>query len=289
MLGRWIQRRKAQGVIGLNQRNIELIYPHNQRKHYSLADDKVEGKTLLHEHRIMCANTYAVIRNVSQIQRYWEEVRLQESLVLKPARGCGGGGILLLRKDEEGQWRSSGKIISEKDIRQHITQILSGVYSMASSDTCLIEECLVPDPFFAEIYPEGVPDFRIITLKGKPLMAMLRMPTSKSDGKANLHQNGVGIGVDMETGTLTQVYDGKRYTDHHPDNEVPVRGRRIPYWFTMLDLARMTAKAFPLEYLGIDLVLDKNKGPLVMEVNVRPGLGIQLVNQQGLMTAINKQ
>jgi alpha-L-glutamate ligase-like protein len=288
MLFSFFKRRKAQGVVGLNQRNIELIYPNNERKHYRLADDKVEAKNILHANRIMCAKTYAVIDRVSDIQTKWAKVQQFESLVLKPARGCGGGGIKILKKDNKGQWWSSGRQTSDKEVQQHITQTLCGVYSMASSDTCLIEECLVPDPFFAEIYPEGVPDFRIITLKGKPLMAMLRMPTSKSDGKANLHQKGVGIGVDMDRGTLTQVYDGKRYTDHHPDNVVPVKGRKIPYWFTMLEIARLTAQAFPLDYLGIDLVLDKNKGPLVMEVNVRPGLGIQLVNRTGLMTTIKE-
>ena len=119
-------------------------------------------------------------------------------------------------------------------------------------------------------------------------MAMLRMPTSKSEGKANLHQNGVGIGVNMKNGTLTQVYDGKRYTDYHPDNEVEVNGKKIPYWFTMLQLAKKTAQAFPLDYLGIDLVIDKIKGPQIMEVNVRPGLGIQLVNKCGLQSTLKQ-
>ena len=118
-------------------------------------------------------------------------------------------------------------------------------------------------------------------------MAMLRMPTSKSDGKANLHQKGVGIGVDMKWGTLTQVYDGKSYSNHHPDNTAPINGKKIPYWFSMVQLAKKTAEAFPLEYLGIDLVIDKIKGPQIMEVNVRPGLGIQLVNKCGLQSTLS--
>ncbi|MET1259051.1 sugar-transfer associated ATP-grasp domain-containing protein [Flagellimonas sp. DF-77] len=286
MLGKLFQVRNPKGVVGLNRRNIELIYPHNQREHYTLADDKVKAKMLLHEHGIACARTYAVIERISEIKTKWAALQDHSTLVIKPAKGCGGGGIKILRKNAKGHWQSSGNTMTDAQIFQHITGIISGLFSMANTDACLIEECIVPHPFFAEIYDEGVPDFRIITLKGKPLMAMLRMPTSKSDGKANLHQNGVGIGVDMAKGTLTQVYDGKRYTLHHPDNSNQVFGMQIPFWFTMLQLARKTAKAFPLEYLGIDLVIDKVKGPQIMEVNVRPGLGIQLVNQQGLANCL---
>ncbi|MEM1336286.1 MAG: sugar-transfer associated ATP-grasp domain-containing protein [Bacteroidota bacterium] len=286
MLKKMFRVNNPLGVVGLNRRNIEFIYPHNQREHYTLADDKVKAKCILHENNIACASTFAVIERISQIKTLWAGLQHHSALVLKPARGCGGGGIKILKKDKNGQWQSSGKILTNAEIFQHITRIISGVYSMVSSDVCLIEECIVPHPFFAGIYDEGVPDFRIITLKGKPLMAMLRMPTSKSDGKANLHQNGVGIGVDMKQGTLTQVYDGKTYSDHHPDNACSVNGIKIPYWFTMLQLAKETAGAFPLEYLGIDLVIDRNKGPQIMEVNVRPGLGIQLVNKCGLRSTL---
>ncbi|MEO0570606.1 MAG: sugar-transfer associated ATP-grasp domain-containing protein [Bacteroidota bacterium] len=286
MLSRFFQIRNPKGVIGLNRRNIKLIYPHNERKYYILADDKVKAKMILHKNGIACARTYAVIERISDIKSVWGKLQEHRTLVIKPAKGCGGGGIKILKKTKSGVWQSSGKTLTDAQIFQHITSILSGLFSMASSDACLIEECIIPHPFFAEIYDEGVPDFRIITLKGKPLMAMLRMPTSKSDGKANLHQRGVGIGVDMKSGTLTHVYDGKRYSNHHPDNEKMVFGKRIPYWFTMLQLSKKTAQAFPLDYLGIDLVIDKIKGPQIMEVNVRPGLGIQLVNKCGLQSTI---
>lgn len=286
MLQKWFQIKNPKGVIGLNRRNIEFIYPHNQRKDYILADDKVKTKMILHENKIACARTYAVIERISDIKSRWAELQHHSALVIKPARGCGGGGIKILRKGTHGRWESSGKIVSDTQVFQHLTGVISGLYSMASQDVCLIEECIVPHPFFAEIYDEGVPDFRIITLKGEPLMAMLRMPTSTSDGKANLHQNGVGIGVDMKEGVLTQVYDGTSYKNHHPDNTTQVVGKKIPYWFTMLQLAKKTAKVFPLDYLGIDLVIDKVKGPQIMEINVRPGLGIQLVNKSGLLSTL---
>lgn len=275
------------GVIGLNRRNLELIYPNNQRHDYQLANNKVMTKDILHDKDISCAETYAVITQVKDIKKLWKNCVEYQAMAIKPANGLGGNGIKIIKKNEDGSWVSGGRKISEAQIFQHITSIVSGMYSMNSNDSCLIEECIVPHPFFAEIYDDGVPDFRVITLKNQPVMAMLRMPTSKSDGKANLHQKGVGIGVDMKKGTLTQVYDGKRYSHHHPDNPSIVFGKVIPYWKEIMELSIATSKAFPLNFLGIDLVIDRRKGPQIMEVNVRSGLSIQLVNQCGLEKAIS--
>lgn len=281
--------RKKAAVIGLNERNIKLIYPNNAKKHYPLADDKVLTKEILHQYNIPCAQTYAVVEYNSDIKKSWEICKQYNALAIKPANGCGGGGIKILKKDVDGNWNSSGRIISERQIFQHMAATIMGFFSLGSHDRVLIEECIEPHPFFHKIYPMGVPDFRIITLDKTPVMGMLRMPTDRSDGKANLHQNGVGIGVDIEKGTLTEVYDGQNYFDHHPDSEFVIKDVPIPYWKEILEISVATAKAFPLNYLGIDIVIDKYKGPQIMEINVRPGLGIQLVNKQGLKEAIKQK
>ncbi len=283
-----MKSRKESKVIGLNERNIKLIYPNNPKKHYPLADDKVLTKEILHQYDIPCAETYAVIEYNSDIKKAWAYCKKYNTMAIKPANGCGGGGIKIIRKDLDNNWTTSGKVISEREIFQHMAATIMGFFSLGSHDRVLIEECIEPHPFFHEIYPQGVPDFRIITLDKKPLMGMLRMPTDRSDGKANLHQKGVGIGVNMEKGTLTQVYDGKLYYDHHPDSKFVVKDVPIPYWEEILEISVATAKAFPLNYLGIDIVIDKIKGPQIMEINVRPGLGIQLVNKEGLKNSILK-
>jgi D-alanine-D-alanine ligase-like ATP-grasp enzyme len=38
-----------------------------------------------------------------------------------------------------------------------------------------------------------------------------------------------------------------------------------------------------LGYLGVDIVLDRDKGPLLLELNARPGLSIQIANGAGLV------
>lgn len=283
MLRKMIKNIKAINarVMGMNERNIGMIYPNNARVNYKYADDKYLAKTIMESKGVKCPKTYGVVEKIGEIEEVWHMVSEWNALVVKPAKGAGGKGILVLSK-KQGQWVSGGKAISESKIFSHIANIIFGVFSFGDDDRALIEEYVRPHEFFAQIYKAGVPDFRVILLKGVPLMGMLRMPTAKSGGKANLHQGGLGIGIDMQTGKLKRAYDGKKHMDVHPDSGSVILGKEIPYWEDLMELSIKTAKEFPLDYLGVDLVIDKAKGPMIMEVNVRPGLGIQLANQQGM-------
>ena len=276
-------------VLGINERNARFVYRKNPKMYFSLADDKVLCKEVLHREKIACAETYAVIERIGDIPRIWQTVSHHAKLAIKPANGSGGGGIKILKKNENGEWISGGKTIDNNQISTHLASIILGMYSLGSTDRVLIEQCIEPHPFFAEIYPVGVPDFRVILLEDKPLMSMLRVPTDRSDGKANLHQGGLGIGIDMKNGCLKSAYDGKNYHTHHPDNGNSILGKQIPYWDELLALSIQTSKAFPLNYLGIDIVLDKDFGPMIMEINARPGLGIQLANREGLNSVLKAE
>ncbi|MGV6832372.1 MAG: sugar-transfer associated ATP-grasp domain-containing protein [bacterium] len=278
--------KNSQSVLGINERNVSLIYPHNERQYYKLADDKILTKQILEQNCISCAKTYAVIERIGDIAKKWDTIDKYDKIAIKPANGSGGGGIKILRKNDQGLWCSNSEPINKEEIFLHMASIIMGQYSLGSDDRILIEECIEPHPFFSEIYPDGVPDFRVILLNEKPLMAMLRVPTNKSDGKANLHQGGLGIGIDMKKGTLQFAFDGTDYFEDHPDNQNLIYNKRIPYWEQIIALSLRVAKHFPLNYLGVDIVIDKVQGPLIMEVNVRPGLGIQLANQYGLKNTL---
>lgn len=276
-------------MLGINERNMHFVYRWNKRKFFPLADDKILCKKVLHRNNIACAKTYAVISRVGDIQRTLQELTGITSIAIKPANGSGGGGILILKKNERGQWMKGNLVIDDDKIFTHMAQILMGMYSFGSTDRVLIEECIIPHSFFAEIYPTGVPDFRVILLQDQPIMSMLRIPTAISDGKANLHQGGLGIGINMKEGVLKEAFDGKNYHTKHPDNDSIILGKKIPDWNSILTLSIACSKAFPLDYLGVDIVIDENLGPLIMEINVRPGLGIQLANKQGLKSLLKSK
>jgi alpha-L-glutamate ligase-like protein len=143
------------------------------------------------------------------------------------------------------------------------------------------------DPIFDAISYQGVPDIRIVVFLGVPVMSMVRLPTRKSDGKANLHKGAIGAGVDIATGmTLNAVWDNIVATEH-PDTGAPIRGTQIPGWDSLLNLASKCYEITGLGYQGVDIVLDRNKGPLLLELNVRPGLNIQIANNAGLIPRLD--
>lgn len=276
-------------VVGINFRNHVLVHENNPGKHHFLANDKAVCKTVLHKHHIPTPETYALVRGMNDIPKALKAIRDKEAVAIKPASGSGGSGILILKNEGDGTWsKPSGKILNERHLTWHLANILYGMFSKGESDQAIIEYCLKPHPFFENIYSQGVPDFRIIMLGDQRVMAMLRMPTAESDGKANLHAGAIGIGVDLETGELKTGFDGKQRLNRHPDSAVRFAGLILPEWEKTLRVAQETARLFPLAYLGIDIVFDAVFGPMVIEINIRPGISIQNVNREGLKAAIGR-
>ena len=277
-------------VAGVNRRNRSLIYTNNKRKNYILADDKIETKLFLEQYGIPVPRTYTIMENIGDIETKWASMIQHDSVAIKPAKGKGGGGIVVLFKNNNDEWASpSGKKMSSYEIKRHIANILFGVYSFGNSDRSIVEYCIQTPEFFTDIFPEGVPDIRLITLRDEIITAMLRIPTKESGGKGNLHQGALGVAIDIESGIMGDSYNYKKYLDHHPDTLAPIKGLRVPHWEKIIEITQKTAAVSPLKYMGIDIVIDKKLGPLVMELNVRPGIEIQNVNKKGLQELIKNK
>lgn len=284
---------RAAGVLGLNERNADFIMRLNPRRLYPRVDDKAITKELALQAGMAVPDLYGVICNQGEVRRFGEIVENYESFVVKPAQGSGGDGILVVTgrsKRKRDSFRlSSGMFMSEAEIRHHISNIISGQYSLSGNhDKALIEYCVNFDPTFAEVSYQGVPDIRVIVYRGYPAMAMVRLPTRASDGKANLHQGAVGAGVCMTSGeTLTGVLDNS-VVDEHPDTGALIAGLMIPHWDFILQSAARGFEVTGLGYLGVDMIIDRDKGPLILEMNARPGLNIQIANCTGLANRISR-
>ncbi len=287
------KRLRAAGILGLNERNAEFIMRLNPRRLYPRVDDKALTKELALAAGMAVPELYGIITNQRDVRTFGEIVANRHSFVVKPAQGSGGDGILVVTGRSERKrdcFRlSSGMLISEAEIEHHISNIIGGQYSLSGNlDKALIEYCVQFDPVFSEVSYQGVPDVRVIVYRGYPVMAMVRLPTRASDGKANLHQGAVGAGVDMSSGeTLTGVLDNE-VVDEHPDTGALIAGLKIPQWEFNLQLAARGYEVTGLGYLGVDLVIDRDLGPLILEMNARPGLSIQIANCTGLANRIAK-
>jgi len=277
------------GLLGMNRRNAEYLLPKNERRLYPLVDDKLKTKDLLYAHQLPSPELYFVIRHNFEV-KYLREIKFLKEFVIKPARGAEGRGILVIQGKTGDQWRkASGASLSMGDIEYHVSNILAGLYSLGGvTDIAFIEYCVRSHIIFRPVAFQGVPDMRVILYRGIPMMSMLRLPTRESDGKANLHQGAVGAGIDILSGVTLGGVHRNYLIDHHPDTNVPVAGLRIPFWDEILETSAKVYEVFRLGYFGIDFVIDHLLGPLILELNARPGLNIQLANREGLLPRLRE-
>lgn len=276
---------RDRGVMGLNARNGLYIAPHNARRHYPVVDNKLLTKRLAVRANIPTPPLYAVIEAHHQLRKLRELLAGRQAFVVKPARGAAGNGILLITAcDRERLTRPSGETLTWEALTHHVASILSGIHSLEGlEDQAMIEALIQVDPVFEAVTYRGVPDIRIIVYRGVPVMGMVRLPTRRSDGRANLHQGAIGAGIALATGITGTAVQGRMVVSHHPDTGQPVSGIRVPHWPRILEIAALGYDMTGLGYVGADLVIDRELGPVLLELNARPGLAIQLANQDGLL------
>jgi len=280
-----LNRLKEIGVLGMNRRNAEYIMKYNPRSLFPLVDNKVLTKQLAQKHGIPTPQIYHVISQHGDIADLKKKLGKHKEFALKPARGSGGNGIVLIVDiSDEGFVKQSGAVVSQESFNYHISSILSGIYSLGGlPDEAIIESLIHPDPIFSNVTYKGVPDIRIVVYRGVPVMSMTRLPTKASDGKANLHGGAIGVGIDISKGETLAAVHRSRVITHHPDTGNPVQNIKVPFWEDMLLMAAKSYDMTGLGYIGVDMVIDRQTGPVLLELNARPGLQIQVANQNGLL------
>jgi alpha-L-glutamate ligase-like protein len=276
-------------VVGINRRNLTLVYPNNPRHRYPYADDKLLAKRCFEAAGVPSPETLAVCDGLFAVPGVVEQLQGRGQFVVKPANGSGGAGILVVGDwdPERELWRrAGGRELTPLQLQRHLGDVIFGVHSNQLEDRAFVERRVFPHPFFSALWADGLCDIRVITLQSRPILSMIRVPTSESGGRANLHQGGLGIALDLATGRTTRAIHHGRAVETHPESGAPLVGLEVPRWGEVIEVARRAAGSVPLGYLGIDVVLDAERGPLVLEINARPGLEIQNISAIGLGDAI---
>jgi len=275
---------RARGIMGMNRRNVDYVAAHNPRHLYPLVDNKLKTKLLAEQADIAVPKLLGTLRYQHDVRDLHSQLLPHEKFVIKPSKGSGGKGILVIaEREHEVYFKPSEEAISHEMLERHVTNILSGLYSLSGTpDVAMIEAMIEAHNIFDAYSFEGVPDIRVIIFKGYPVMAMLRLATHASDGKANLHQGAVGVGIDLGTGKALHAVQHDRPIYQHPDTQREFSELQIPDWDKLLPLAAACHEVTGLGYLGVDIVIDKNRGPLILELNARPGLAIQMANGTGI-------
>lgn len=282
---------KISSVLGLNARSSLFSYKHNSKKGRRVAANKILTEKVLNKADIPTPKLYAKFETLRQLNSFdWST--LPSSFALKPSKGLGGEGIVIVKKRtaDKGAWiTTERKRIGINDIKLHISDILEGAYSMGDSpDIALIQEYVGRHKAFRKYAYRGTPDIRVIVFNKVPIMAMLRLPTKESGGRANLHQGAIAVGIDIATGITTKAIWHGNPIRLKPGTKRKLHGIKIPSWTKILELAVDSGKAADLGYLGVDVVLHPDKGPMVLELNSQPGLSIQIANMAGLKKRLER-
>lgn len=277
------------GLIGINARNARYTLRENDRRFYPRVDDKLLTKRLLEAANIPTPALYGTARTHSEVAGLIASLSERDSFVLKPAHGAMGDGIIVISgRDGDRFVRPSGRIATAEDLHYHALGIVSGLYALGGQpDVAFVEERLELHPDLRRVASLGVPDIRVVVFRGVPVMAMTRLPTARSDGRANLHQGAVGAGINIDTGRTNHAVLGSRVVRRHPDTRVHVVDMEVPDFPRALDIAVRASDQTGLGYVGADVVIDARYGPVVLELNARPGLGIQIANLDGLRTRLD--
>jgi alpha-L-glutamate ligase-like protein len=276
---------RDKGVLGMNQRNSGYIGRYNPRKLYPLVDNKLKTKIIAHDANVTTPALLGVISIQAEVVHVENYIKNTSGFVIKPARGSGGKGIFVITKIEHGRYyKANGKEETLPEIQRHVTDILAGLFSLGgSADVAVVEALIQFDNAFDGFSFEGVPDVRVIVFKGFPVMAMMRLSTAESDGKANLHQGAVGVGVDIGNGKALHAVQFDRPIKYHPDTHKELALLEVPSWDRLIYLAASCYEMTGMGYLGTDMVLDRDIGPMLLELNARPGLAIQIANGEGIL------
>lgn len=283
------QNRKK--VLGQNERNLSYIREFNSTSAKVFADDKLLTKQVLNKAGIPNPKLLGVINSYEEIADFdWN--KLPKSFVIKPVGGLEGGGIeIFFNRDKRGNWiKADGSRYSLQDIQGLASDIIDGKFSLHNEpDRVMFEERVKMYKGFQYYTYKGVPDIRIIVFNSIPIMSYVRLPTIESDGKANLAIGAVGVGIDIATGVTTTAIKGKKgRIDKIPGTGMSVSGLKIPFWNKILNYAVAAQRATGLGFVGVDFLIDREQGPMIVELNARPGLSIQLANNDGLRWRLRK-
>lgn len=278
----WIKQiqKNSSYVLSINNRNLGYVYPNNKRVHFPMANDKLLCKKILTDVGVSVPETKYSYGYFYELRSLHQDLDELNDFVIKPANGSGGNGIVVITHRVDEKWiAASGREYTLEEIKKHISDIIFGAFSHDMMDHAIIEERIIQHEMINSICNLGLSDIRVILYKDQPVTAMARIPTSSSDGKANLHQGAIALGIDIKTGvSVHAIKDGESIT-HHPDSQKNVIGLIMPYWEETISMAIKAAESVPLKYLGVDIAIT-NSGVMMIEINARPGIEIQNANDR---------
>ena len=315
------------GILWLNARNLIFIRKFNPKKNMRLISNKYKTKLFLEKRGIPVPLTYTHITNRKELFEFDFNSLQQSSFVTKPNKWSKGRGISIIkqiihdnthnqktwlpstwlakRSDRRKQryeqiifrwmpvfsytYKIGKKTLSDRLFKQWLLWILDGQHTTGDQeDTILVEEKIEPGLWFEQFCEYGLADIRVICFNMIPIAAMLRIPTKKSKGKANLAQWGIVLWIDMSTGKVTSLsLRWKLYKKSFPQIYSHFFGQMIPWRKDILLFSATVQYFLNIWFLWLDWVITPD-GPKLLEANARSWLEIQNITELPLRSIMRK-
>jgi len=272
-------------ILGLNYRNLKLqVY--NQKEAINFANNKLKTKHFFSVRGIPVPKLMGIFKNREDVNKF-DFANLNKDFVIKPNQGAEGKGIIPFKERKGDKFITiSNKELTTNELKNHIINITQGIYNNGNKDTAFFEQRIKNSPELEEITYKGLPDVRVICFNQIPVMAMLRVPTKESDGRANLAENAMAIGINLSNGEPSYYYYNGKITKKDPLNKNSIK--RVPNFIRVLQIAVKCSQLSKLKLAGCDVAFNEKNEPCLIEINARPGLKIQLANKDSLKERINK-
>jgi len=162
----WTARRRLKelGILGMNRRNAACILDRNPRRLFPFVDDKLKMRDLCERIGVPTPEIYGEVACNAQLRHLSVSVGRLTDFVIKPKRGSAGRGILVIfGRDGDSFIRHNNERLGLEQIRQHFSDILSGMYSLGGRpDSALVQQRVTLHPAFEPISFKGIPDVRVI-------------------------------------------------------------------------------------------------------------------------------
>lgn len=203
----------------------------------------------------------------------------KKELAIKPSNGAGGKGFNHLMLKGNNIYLNKNKI-NKKQFHDFISELKG----------CIITEYIKQHSFLDSVWDGSVCTLRIITAKLQHdaqlepkfiiLSSYARFGTKASNGVSNLHQGGVGINYDFETGLFdskfwydtTYHYKGSQFLKCHPDSGISLAGKYLPNWQMVKKVVLEVCKYLSsIDFMGFDIMISEND-IIICEINSLPAI-----------------
>jgi len=254
------EERKTYAGVRKQNEFYEIVSPSQYKKRYTIKPDFLKDFSKYTKRDF-------IVPERCTLEEFKKFLRKHQVFMSKPYDGLGGADVLKVHSK------------NIKDIEKY--------YEECKNNRIFLEEVVLQHEELNRLCDMSCNTLRIMTFNnhGTPeiLWAGLRIGNG-INSVDNFHAGGMGTGIDIETGKLTQPAldkDLNQYT-HHPKSNVEFTGFQIPYFEEVKEMVKKAAlESDKILVVGWDVAIT-NKGPIIIEGNRRPGFDlVQVVSGRG--------